>query len=112
MTDNIGSALEIDINYLVELAGAHFPKPGISIDNGGVIDDQMGSAVEIQQEAGPRFNLFIVGNIDHVKIMRVSVPLAKLLDLAFGAATAKDQVPETDKFIHHRAPEAAGGAGN
>ena len=70
MADDVGDALDVDVDDPRKLLARHFPKRCIGVDHGGIIDQQVRGAERAQQRRGPGGNGRLIGNIDHIKAVR------------------------------------------
>ena len=112
VADDIGRALEVDVDDLGELALGNVPEAGVPVDDSGVVEQQIGGPVGGEQPARPSLDLGIRGDIHGREVVRRAEVVAELLDGFLRPATPQDSVSVPDKFIHHGAAQTARHAGD
>ena len=70
VADDVGHALDVDVDNPVEFARRHLPQGSLGIDEGRVIEEQVGRAGLLEETLGPGTHLAIVGHVHHVEVVR------------------------------------------
>jgi len=110
--DDVGDALDVDVDDLGEFVRGDLPEGGVAIDEGGVVQQQVGRAVAGQNHPGPGGDLAVVGHVDDAEVVRRGELLLQGGDFGSGAAAADDHVAKADEFPGEGASAAARDAGD
>ena len=112
MPNDVDDALDVHVNHLIKLGSRDFPKEGILIDNGGVIEQQIGRTMTFEQALGPDMDLFIVGYVDGSEIVWLRVMLTQFINATLGSTASYDRVTQGDKLLGQGKTEPAGDTSN
>ena len=112
MADDVGHALDVDVDDLVELLRRHLPERGVLVDDGGVVDEQVGRAPAGQQPRRPRLDLALARHVHQREIVSALVFVPQGLDRFARPAAAQHRVAQLDELLDHCQAQAAGRAGH
>ena len=112
MADDIGDALDVDVNDVGKFLRADAPQRGVAIDDAGVVQQQVRRAVGVQEPVGPGLHLRVLRDVHALEIVRFAEQLDHLPGGVLGPAAAEDRVAEAREFIRHRAAQPARHAGD
>lgn len=63
MADDVGDAFDVHVDDGGKITGRHLTERGIAVDDGGVIEQQVGRAGQAQAMLGPIAHGFIAGDV-------------------------------------------------
>ncbi len=102
MADDVRDSFDVHVDHQIEFFARNFPKRGILVDEGRVVEQKIGRPMALEKSLGPGAHRVIVRNVDDIKIMGFGMRAPQFLNRALGSPTAKDGMPKRDELFGHR----------
>ena len=112
MAHHGGGAFDVDVDDAAEVLGAGFPKRGVGIDDGGVVEDEIWGTEFFEDGGAEGSDVGFAGDVAGLEMVRGGELVGEFGDLRGVASAAGDVPTGFDEEGERGAAEATGAAGD